>query len=486
MYRILIADDSKPIRRVVELSLERDDVELESAADGQTALEIVDAGFFPHLAVVDVHMPRMDGLELCRELKARTPNIAVLLLVGTFEPFEEQEGRNVGASGHLLKPFSADELRDVVHSMLPGDSGLVSEAETIVTSDADLEDSSADDEGTSGGDTTETGPAEVGAAQEGAAEEGTTEENTAEGLASPSGEEPFVDDRAADEEAHQGEEDGDEFLTPLGSSLTILPEESADSTVIPSILTGDLGSESDGIDLDGTDIDGTAQDASAQDATALETTEIEDSASIDQEKGAPEQGGAAAGLTVDWGSTALEETDAVVEPEEPDSIEAEALAEEPVKDTVILSDGVEDSEQDDFEEFSADSDQQSESDRASEDASEEETDEARQPEPATEIDLGDGAPAISLSAEQLDALALRVAGHLGESLFRDGADELFVRVATERVEARIDRLEQELANEEATDDLNADTANPGRGNSDRDLPKTEDLLGESEPNDLNP
>lgn len=122
MSKVLLADDSKPIRRVVELTLSQG-FELEVVADGEQAVELLDTGFAPELALIDVHMPRMDGLELCRELKRRHPDAEVLLLVGTFEPFDEDEARLAGAAGHLLKPFSADDLRAKVTSMLgPGES----------------------------------------------------------------------------------------------------------------------------------------------------------------------------------------------------------------------------------------------------------------------------------------------------------------------------------------------------------------------------
>lgn len=118
MHRVLLADDSKPIRRVVELTLERDDVDLRLAADGAEALRLVDDGFTPDVALLDVHMPQVGGIELCRALRERLPEVQVLLLVGTFEPFEAEEGEAAGAQGHLLKPFAAEDLGRRVEEML--------------------------------------------------------------------------------------------------------------------------------------------------------------------------------------------------------------------------------------------------------------------------------------------------------------------------------------------------------------------------------
>lgn len=118
MHRVLLADDSKPIRRVVELTLERDDIDLRLAADGAEALSLVDEGFAPDVALLDVHMPQLGGIELCRKLRERLPEVQVLLLVGTFEPFDAEEGEAAGAQGHLLKPFAADELGRRVKEML--------------------------------------------------------------------------------------------------------------------------------------------------------------------------------------------------------------------------------------------------------------------------------------------------------------------------------------------------------------------------------
>ncbi len=134
MRRILVADDSKPIRRVVELSLDDLDVEVKVAADGDQATEIVDAGFAPDIALLDVHMPGTGGLELCTGLRARFPELQVLMMAGTFEPFDPDAALQAGATGHLLKPFSADDLRRRVEELLSTDDSSGSGREPAVPS----------------------------------------------------------------------------------------------------------------------------------------------------------------------------------------------------------------------------------------------------------------------------------------------------------------------------------------------------------------
>src|SRR5205085_5071287 len=72
----------------------------------------------PDLVIADVHMPGANGYEVCRQVKrwrARTP---VLLLVGTFEPFQDEEAHRAGADGHLKKPFDSQELLRRVEELL--------------------------------------------------------------------------------------------------------------------------------------------------------------------------------------------------------------------------------------------------------------------------------------------------------------------------------------------------------------------------------
>lgn len=107
--RILLADDSVTIQKVVELTFMDEDYEVVSVGDGREALAKL-GEVDPALMIVDVHMPGADGYEVCRRVKAQRPDLPVLLLVGTFETFDEAQAEACDADGHLKKPFDSQDL----------------------------------------------------------------------------------------------------------------------------------------------------------------------------------------------------------------------------------------------------------------------------------------------------------------------------------------------------------------------------------------
>lgn len=117
---ILLADDSVTIQKVVELTFMEEDYEVVAVSSGEEALARLDE-VDPDLVVADVHMPGPSGFEVCREVKQRRPEVPVLLLVGTFEPFDPSEGEAAGADQHLKKPFDSQELLQTVRDLVPAD-----------------------------------------------------------------------------------------------------------------------------------------------------------------------------------------------------------------------------------------------------------------------------------------------------------------------------------------------------------------------------
>jgi CheY-like chemotaxis protein len=115
--KILLADDSVTIRKVVELTLMEEEYELETVADGREALAALDGGA-PDLLVADIHMPEVGGLEVARESKKRYPEVPVLLLVGTFETFDPEDVTACGAEDFLKKPFDSQDLLKKVGLLL--------------------------------------------------------------------------------------------------------------------------------------------------------------------------------------------------------------------------------------------------------------------------------------------------------------------------------------------------------------------------------
>ena len=114
---ILLADDSPTIRKIVELTFSETEYRIEVAATGTEALETIEA-YQPDLVLADVVMPEPSGYELCRTIKASARPIPVLLLAGTFEPFDEGLARECGADGHLVKPFESRTLRLRVEALI--------------------------------------------------------------------------------------------------------------------------------------------------------------------------------------------------------------------------------------------------------------------------------------------------------------------------------------------------------------------------------
>lgn len=107
--KVLLADDSITIQKVIELTFVETDYEVVSFANGDDALGQLDA-VAPDLVIADIHMPGASGYDIARQVKANAPDTPVLLLVGTFEPFDEAEVEASGANGFLMKPFDSQEL----------------------------------------------------------------------------------------------------------------------------------------------------------------------------------------------------------------------------------------------------------------------------------------------------------------------------------------------------------------------------------------
>jgi CheY-like chemotaxis protein len=126
---ILLADDSVTIQKVVELTFMDGDYHVVAVGNGSdAAARLVDVR--PDLVLADVHMPGINGYDLCRRVKEWEPRTPVLLLVGTFEPFDRDEFVACGAQGHLKKPFDSQDLQRQVDEML--ESSAIAEPQTTV------------------------------------------------------------------------------------------------------------------------------------------------------------------------------------------------------------------------------------------------------------------------------------------------------------------------------------------------------------------
>jgi len=132
---IALVDDEESLRETVGFALRREGYRVESFADGLAAWQSFERSL-PDLAILDVLMPRMDGLELCRRLRALSERLPILFLTSRDEEFDRVLGLELGADDYLCKPFSMRELaarvkvllRRAAHRQAPPDEERVLEA----------------------------------------------------------------------------------------------------------------------------------------------------------------------------------------------------------------------------------------------------------------------------------------------------------------------------------------------------------------------
>ena len=132
--KLLLADDSVTIQKVIELTFADEGVRVVAFGNGDAAVEHLDE-VAPDIVLADVYMPGKTGFEVCEHIKQneKYKHIPVMLLVGSFEPFDEAEARRVGADDILTKPFqSIRRLIDRVGSLVgsrPADEREIPTAE---------------------------------------------------------------------------------------------------------------------------------------------------------------------------------------------------------------------------------------------------------------------------------------------------------------------------------------------------------------------
>jgi DNA-binding response OmpR family regulator len=114
--RILLVDDEQPIQTLLSFPLQKDGYDVVRAADGHEALQRFNEGPFD-LVVLDVMMPKLDGLEVCRRLRARS-TVPIIMLTAKAEEIDKVLGLELGADDYITKPFSMREFRSRVKAAL--------------------------------------------------------------------------------------------------------------------------------------------------------------------------------------------------------------------------------------------------------------------------------------------------------------------------------------------------------------------------------
>jgi two-component system, OmpR family, response regulator MprA len=135
--RILVVDDEAAVRESLERSLRFEGYEVVVAADGAEALARV-RDDRPDAVVLDVLMPRLDGLETCRRLRARGDDLPVLLLTARDGVADRVNGLDVGADDYLVKPFALEELLARLRALLRRAAGIGAVGATGILAHADL------------------------------------------------------------------------------------------------------------------------------------------------------------------------------------------------------------------------------------------------------------------------------------------------------------------------------------------------------------
>lgn len=107
--KILIVEDEEPIRSFVRINLERGGFLVLEAPSGEEAVKLIKKGA-PHLVVLDLKLPGMDGLEVCRVLRDQYPQVAIVMLTARGQDMDRVRGLEMGADDYVVKPFHPLEL----------------------------------------------------------------------------------------------------------------------------------------------------------------------------------------------------------------------------------------------------------------------------------------------------------------------------------------------------------------------------------------
>ena len=119
---VLVVDDSVTMVLSLKTTLSLNGYEVETAGNGQEALNKLGAGLKPSLILTDINMPVMGGMELIRQVRAISglKFLPILTLTTESELSKKNEGRQAGATGWLVKPVSGNDLVAVIKKVLPG------------------------------------------------------------------------------------------------------------------------------------------------------------------------------------------------------------------------------------------------------------------------------------------------------------------------------------------------------------------------------
>jgi two-component system, OmpR family, response regulator MprA len=131
--RVLVVDDDKAVRESLRRSLEFNGYDVAVAADGAEALAGLAAGSAPDVVVMDVMMPRLDGIETTRALRAAGNDVPILVLTARDAVGDRVEGLDAGADDYLTKPFALQELLARLRALLRRATVPAGEADEVLS-----------------------------------------------------------------------------------------------------------------------------------------------------------------------------------------------------------------------------------------------------------------------------------------------------------------------------------------------------------------
>ena len=120
MQRVLVVEDSSVVQSIVKIALRRYGCSTTYVRDGVEALEVIAREGEPDLMLVDINMPRMNGLELLAELNGTgvVPRVPVIIVSTEGEDHDVERGLGAGARAYLRKPFRPDQLQKLIDSVV--------------------------------------------------------------------------------------------------------------------------------------------------------------------------------------------------------------------------------------------------------------------------------------------------------------------------------------------------------------------------------
>jgi DNA-binding response OmpR family regulator len=120
--RVLIVDDDRVIQQLLVVNLELEGYDVETASDGAEAMEKVDANAYD-VVLLDVMMPKIDGREVCRRIKAhpKRKDTPVIFLSARAQDLDVRQGYELGVAAYVTKPFDPVELLDLIGRVLKGE-----------------------------------------------------------------------------------------------------------------------------------------------------------------------------------------------------------------------------------------------------------------------------------------------------------------------------------------------------------------------------